>query len=162
MALQNVKADGNVPFIAGRSRYQLIGLDPAWIFHKMAAGVTFDKKMARTTLLTSPELDPSIENGSASFLELSEGGVFDTVATAKKSMVIEDLLNGGGATLDIVALKDLKAAQDGAGIETAPKFRDIPASFPFTLAPGETIRAFGGATGSIVGIYIRENAGALR
>lgn len=161
MAIENAKPDGNVPFIGPRGRFQLTGLEPAWIIQTMATATVFDKKLARTVALTAPELEPVVTAGKAKFSDLSQGGIFDTIATAKRSHVVEDILNAGGATLDIVTLEDLKIAQDGAGIHLAPKFRDVPGSFPFTLAPGETIRAAGAAAGT-VGLYIREDLKAIR
>jgi len=158
MALENVKADGNVPFIGPRGRFQLTGIEPAWIFQTMFAGVNFDKKLAITASETAPEVQPEVVGGKAEFKDLTEGGVFDTIATAKKAHIIEEILNGGSATLDIVRLEDLKATSP---IEDTPTFRVVPGSFPFKMAPGETIRADAGANGGSVGLLIREDAGSI-
>jgi len=162
MALQNVKPDGNVPFIGPRSRFSLTGFEPRWIFQTMFTSLQFDKKLARTASFLAPDLDPAVVAGKAEFKDLTEGGIFDTIATAKKAHVVEDIINPGSATLDIVRLEDLQSAQTGGDITTAPTFRSVPGSFPFTLSPGETIRANSGTAANPLGIFIREELRAIR
>jgi len=131
MALQNVKADGNVPFIGPRGRFRVLNLTSTWLVQEG----TLDGKRPRTASLTADELDPVVTAGRAEWKSLTEGGLFDLAGNHKEAVVLE-AMQIDGVTVSIVAL-------DGTTVLRPGPVNDN--SFPFKMAPGEMIRVSGGA-----------------
>ena len=129
-----------VPFIGPRARYNILGVNPSWIIHQMAAGSSFNGEAPRTAAIVADDLDPAISAGKAEFgdttVGLTEGGLFTLLGNYKQHveiLAIDD--TSGGSTKNIVA-------DDGTTV-----LRAVPAA-PFKLSPGEYLKITGGATGA--------------
>ncbi len=138
------KADGNVPFLgSGRKRYNVLSpRQSTWVFHEMAGGSALNGSYAKTGSLTKDEIDPVVTPGRASWTALTEGGLFSFVGNYRRSLICEAVDNAGTATLTLV---------NAAGT----LLRNMPTSFPFTIAAGEFIKATGGSAGAKVGFLLR-------
>lgn len=136
------KADGNVPFIGPRARYQILGLNLTWIYHRMAGGVMLNGAAPKTASLEPAAVDPTVSAGRAEYTDLTEGGLFTLLGNYRRAVLVEAVDNAAGATLTIV---------DSAGA----LLRNAPTA-PFKMAPGEYFKASGGAAGSYIGILVRE------
>lgn len=139
MPLQS-KADNNVPFLPGRSRFNLVNLTPTWCYHEMLAGATLQGVAPKKQTISAEETDPSVSAGLARYTNLTEGGLFVLQAQAKKALLVLAIDNPAGATVKIL---------NGAD---PSKFRTAPATFPFRVGPGEVIQATGGSTGGKIGV----------
>lgn len=138
------KADGNVPFLGnGRARYNVLSNRQAiWVYHEMTGGASLNGGYAKTASLTKDQIDPVITPGRAAWTALTEGGLFSFVGNYRRPLICEAIDNAGTATLTLVK-------SDGN------LSRNMPTTFPFTIAPGEYIKATGGAAGSKVGFLLR-------
>lgn len=141
------KADGNVPFIGPRARYQILGLNLTWIYHRMTGGASLNGAAPKTATLTPDQVDPVVSAGKAEFASLTEGGLFTLLGNYKRPVLVESVNNAAGATLTIVD-------KAGAQLRTAP-------TAPFKLAPGEYFKATGGSAGSYIGILVRDEGTEL-
>lgn len=145
MPLQS-KADNNVPFLPGRSRFNLVNLTPTWCYHEMVTGAALQGGSPKKETVSVEETDPSVSAGLARYTALVEGGLFSLQAQAKKALSILAIDNPAGA-----AVKILNGADPS-------KFRTAPTTFPFRVGPGEVIQASGGSTGSKIGVlYVIES-----
>jgi len=130
------KADGNVPLLPGRSRYNVVTTrSDTWVYHRGALDGTAPKTAASGTLVA----DPSVMGaGRAEWTTLLNGGLFTLVGAYRKPLICSAIDNSG-ATLTLVK-------EDGS------PSRAMPVTFPFTIAPGEVIKAVGGTA---VGLLLR-------
>lgn len=135
------KADNNVPFLAGRSRYNIVNTTPTWCYHKMS-GVALTGAAPRTAALTEAETDPVVTSGKAVFSNLTQGGLFTQQSKAKRPLVVEAIDNQAGATLTIMSSDNTT-------------FRAAPTTVPFKMAAGEIFKAVGGTSGGSIGILYR-------
>lgn len=138
------KADGNVPFLGGgRARYNVLSNRQAiWVYHEMAGGASLSGSYAKSATQTKDEIDPVIGPGRAAWTALTEGGLFSFVGNYRRPLICEAIDNAGTATLTLV-----KADGNPS--------RNFPSTFPCTIAPGEYIKATGGAAGGKVGFLLR-------
>jgi len=88
------------------------------------------------------DFDPVVTGGRAEFASLSEGGLFTLLAHYKRAMVVEAVDLSAGVTASIV---------DSTGADLRP----FPSTLPARLAPGECLKATGGATGGRAGFLVR-------
>ena len=135
------KADDNVPFLAGRARYQVLGTNPTWVYHEMAAGQTMAGEAPRSATKTEAEIDPTVGGGKARWADLTKGGLFTLLAHYKRAMVVEAVDNPGSATLAIVD-------STGANPRTPP-------AAPFRVGPGECLKVTGGGAAGKIGFLVR-------
>lgn len=140
------KADGNVPFIGPRKRYNVLTTNTIWNIHEMAGGATLDGTPPMTLTTDVASTDPTLKAGIAVWTNLTHGGLFTHLAHHKQPMVIEAVLNPGGATLTLVHSDD------------ASVFRAMPNTFPIKVSAHECVKATGGAAGSKIGILVRLDA----
>jgi len=135
-----------VPFIGPRSRYSLVGVSPSWLVQKMEASTQMDGGLPETASIEPADLDPQdITPGRALWKDLIKGGLF-AIGNLNKAIVVEEI-DTKEATFTITVT-------DKAGVF----IRNQPASFPFKLAPGESLKATTtGATtnGAEMGICVR-------
>ena len=138
------KADGNVPLLGGgRARFNVLSSRQSmWVYHEMAGGSSLNGSYAKSAAKTKDQIDPVITPGRAAWTALTEGGLFSFVGNYRRPLICEAIDNAGTATLTLVK-SDLSLS------------RNMPTSFPFTIAPGEYIRATGGAAGGKVGFLLR-------
>lgn len=148
----------SIPLTGPRPRVAVTGLNSVWVTQQMAAGQSFDKLLPRSSTVAAEDFDPEVSNGRVEYLELTEGGLFGSISALKVAHIVEKIENPGGATLDIVRSEDISSGDIG----NAPTYRSVPSDFPFTLAPGETIRANTGTAGSLISILIKQEAASLR
>jgi hypothetical protein len=145
MPLTGTQADNNVPQLAGRARYNILGMNPTWVYHEMATGATAAGEAPRSAAKTEAEIDPTVKAGRARWTDLTKGGLFTMLAHAKQPIIVEAIDNAGSATLTIV---------DSQGNQ----LRTVPNTLPFKVAPGECLKASGGASGGKVGFLVRIDA----
>ena len=93
-----VRADKNVPFKPGGFYANLVGLDPAWIFHDYSDGKKsngrFPAKPGDATFV-----DPDIiKAGFAQYSELISGGLFVQLGQALTGTRIYELILDGGCS----------------------------------------------------------------
>lgn len=136
------KADNNVPFLANRSRYQVVTTAPTWCYHKMAAGQALTGEAPQTATVVAANLDPVVISGRATYSSLIKGGLFTLQANARKNLLVEALDNQAGAAVTIVA-------RDGS------TSRNAPSTYPFKVGASEVIKALGGTTGGYIGVLYR-------
>jgi hypothetical protein len=136
------KADNNVPFLPGRSRYHLLGNNPTWIYHRMTAGSALDGTAPRTATTNEELTDPKVYPGEGSWENLTKGGLFTLLAKYGHPYIVDAVDNQAGATLSIVT-------QAGASI------RAVPGTTPFKVGAGEVLKATGGSTGGRIGFLVR-------
>jgi len=141
------KADGNVPFIGPRSRYNILGVQPTWVYLQMGTGAAMNGAKHRTALLDSNELEPVIGPARAQYgstLEgLTFGGFFSLLGNYGKAYVVEEVSFVGAVVFKI-------ADSEGVDIRTV-----ATPSYPMKLAAGEYIKLSGGTTGALHGIKVR-------
>lgn len=131
------KADGNVPFLPGRSRYNVVtDRSDTWVYHRG----TLDGLapfMAATPV--GGVADPTLmEPGRAEWTTLTHGGLFTLVGNQGKPLICS-ATDASGATLTLVR-------------KNGTLSRAFPTTFPCVIAPGEYIKAVGG---SAVGLLLR-------
>jgi len=134
------QADGNVPFLPGRSRYDIVNLTATWCYHRMAAGSTLSGEAPRTATTTEADTDPTVTGGRAEYKTLTKGGLFTLQAQMLAPLIVLALDNTANATLTLVMSGDPTLS------------RAVPTSLPFKIAAGEALKATGGSSGSYVGI----------
>lgn len=134
---------GNVPF-QNKPRYNIVGVNPTLITHKMKTTKNFDGYRASTAVLSVPLADPAVSAGKANFAGLEHGGLmFLGGNTARPAIVESYYAKNCTATYKIVAMDD-------ANIDTvAPltELRPLPAA-PFKLGPNECIQVTSTAAGA--------------
>ena len=141
MPIQNT-TEMNVPLIGPRSRYRILGLSAAWCLQKMATGSTFNGAAPRSASEDTDEIDPVVTGGQSLFDNLTEGGLFTLLASDKKPIVVDEVLNPGSATAVIIS-RD--------GLTTRP----FPTTTPFRVSPNEVIKVSGGTAASLFGVLVR-------
>jgi len=131
------KADSNVPFLPGRSRYSVVtSHGDTWVYHRGTLDGTAPK-VASTP--AGDYADPALmEAGRAEWLSLTNGGLFTLIGNQMKSLVCSAIDNSG-ATLTLVR-------------KNGTLSRAMPNVFPFVIATGEYIKAVGGTA---VGLLLR-------
>lgn len=139
------KADNNVPFTGARPRFSLLGLNPTWMVHQMAAGQTAAGERPRTASQSETQLDPVI-GGGAHWNALTKGGLFYHLGKGGKGYIVEAMSVAGG-TVTIV---------DEAGAVLRP----TPAA-PFRCGPGEFVKVVGGGAAARLAILVRLSADYL-
>lgn len=138
-----------VPLIGPRGRVKILGDNSAWVTQKMKAATTFTGDAPATDTVVAADLDPTISAGRAEYTELAEGGLFDILAKAGKSYVIEAVDNIGNAALTI---------EHPASGES----RDFPTDtngdivFPVHCGPGECPKGLNGTAATTLGFLVRE------
>jgi hypothetical protein len=141
------KADGNVPFIGPKSRYNILNTSPTWIRLQMAVGAVLDGTRPRTALTDEDSLEPVISAGRAQYGStvegLTKGGFFSLLGNYGKAYIVEDAVLPGTVVFTIVD-KD----QNLIRTVTTP-------SYPMSLAPGEFVKLTGGTAGSLFAIKVR-------
>jgi len=141
MPLHDSKADGNITFLPGRSRYSLVNITPTWCYHKMATGKTLNGKPPKHVGKTYEKTDPTIVAASvARYEDLEEGGLFSIQANSKCPLIVHAVENDAGASISLVLLADTNYT------------RAVPTT-PFKLGSGEAFVATGGSAGSSIGIF---------
>jgi len=135
-----VKRDGNVPPKPGGFYALLVGANPSWIRHEMAAGKQLNGKFPAKPAATLVDPD-SVKAGLAVYTLLEDGGLFVQHGQSPRGTVIHDINNDATATLTIVHISD-----------PATTLRSLPASFPFDLGQGEMIKATGGQLEKFIAI----------
>jgi hypothetical protein len=136
-----------VPFIGPRSRYNVLGVSPTWIYQDMDSAVFSHKKPAAG----GEPVDPAVVGGKAEYLVLDEGGIFSMVADRKKATEVLEV-DLGGATLEIHDWNTILAELGGGSASVA--VRSTPTA-PFLMGSSEVLVAIGDAGGR-VGILIKE------
>lgn len=139
-----------IELLPGRSRYNLVGRQPSWVYHKIAsAGLnTLAGGRPVTATESNPDLvAPSIVRGGyAEFTELTDGGLFYHLAKNKLPLVIYsmDLSNAGTITsIQTVSFSDpLVVLRDIQPL--------VALNIPFTVASGEMIQVI--SAGKVVGV----------
>ncbi len=137
-------ADGNVKLTPGRPKYNVVtDRNSVWVYQRMGTGKTFGgtKPMLAATPAADVADPATVTAGRAEWLNLETGGLFTLVGAQKKTLICEAIDNQAGATLTLVKM-------DGN------LSRNMPGTFPFTIAPGEVIKATGGSTGGSVGFLL--------
>lgn len=142
MPLQGTKADNNVEFLPGRSRYSIVNTTATWCFHHMAPGLVLAGDAPETATTDAAATDPVVVASTAEYKNLTKGGLFTIQAKAKRTLVIDAIDNAAGATLTIVGVAHGHS-------------RAAPTSVPFKLSAGEVFKAVGGSAGGYVGILYR-------
>ena len=142
MPLKDVKADGNVEFLPGRSRYNIVNTTATWCYHHMATGSTLSGEAPETLETDAAHTDPTVVASTAEYKELTKGGLFTIQAKAKRPLVVDAFINQAGATLSIVGVSHNHV-------------RDVPGTLPFKLTSGEVFKATGGSSGGYVGLLYR-------
>lgn len=133
-------SNARVPFTGAKGHVQLLSETAAWIYHNMAAG-TLDGTEPSTATTIPSETVPVVTSGRADYNSLTHGGLFVHPWIYKKSVIVEAIDNPGSATLLVV--------NPEAGTSRA-----APGTVPFSIAPGECLKAVGG---SKVGFMVRED-----
>jgi hypothetical protein len=133
-------SNARVPFTGTKGRIHLLSESAAWIYHNMASG-TLDGDEPSTATTTPSETVPTVKAGRADYNDLTHGGLFVHPWVYNKAVVVEAIDNPGSATLLVT--------NPAAGTNRA-----APASVPFTIAPGECLKAVGGTK---VGFMMRED-----
>jgi hypothetical protein len=129
-----------VPFTGSKGHSQLLSETSAWIYHNMASG-TLDGTEPSTASTIPSETIPAVTSGRADYNNLTHGGLFIHPWVYKRTVIVEAIDNPGSAALLIT--------NPEAGTDRA-----VPNTLPFSLAPGECLKAVGGAK---VGFMIRED-----
>jgi hypothetical protein len=145
MPWRNPYPDIEAPFRPGRAYYNVLTLEPTWVYHQMASGSTLDGTAPTTAALTADQCDPVVTGGSAVWSALTHGGLLTQLGNRKQPMIIDAIDNPGSATLTLVH-------RDGT------LSRNMPTSFPIKTSAGETIKASGGASGGKIGVLVRFDA----
>lgn len=120
----------NVPLRSGRYFANIVGHQPAWVYHTMASG-SLDGQAPATSSKGVGEVDPEVKAGMATFKDLTQGGLFTLLGHYKKPLVIEDM-DAGGGTVKVVD-------------QNKTEKRTI-SSAPHKLAPGEYLKVTGAAS----------------
>ena len=136
------KADNNVEFLPGRSRYSIVNTTATWCYHHMAPGATLNGAAPKTATKTPDQVDPTVKASMAEYKDLTEGGLFTIQAKARRPLVVDAVDNPAGATLTIVGVAHSHT-------------RAAPSTVPFKVTSGECLKAVGGSAGSYVGILYR-------
>jgi hypothetical protein len=131
------KADNNVPFLPGRSRYNYVtDRSDTWVYHR---GTINGTAAVKSSTPAGDYPDPDfVGPGRFEFTGLSGGGLFVGIGDLLKPLICS-AVDLTGATLTLVK-------KDGT------PSRAFPTIFPCVIAPGEYIKATGG---SVVGLLLR-------
>lgn len=134
------KSDGNVSFLPGRSRYNVVtDRSDTWVYHKMSAGSLTGVKPTVVGTPVGDASDPTLMGpGRAEWGDLTAGGLFTLVGNYNKPIVCS-AVDASGVTLTLVT-------------KAGTFIRNMPGTFPFVIAPGEYIKAVGGSS---VGLLLR-------
>ena len=138
------QADGNVKFTPGRAKYNVVtDRNAVWVYQRMNTGKTFTgtKPMLASTPAADVADPTTVSAGRAEWTTLETGGLFTLVAAEKKTLICDAIDNAAGATLVLVK-------------QNGDPSRNMPGTFPFTISPGEVIKATGGSAGGSVGFLL--------
>lgn len=122
----------NVPFLPGRSRYQIVGTKPTWVYHLGTLNGAKPLQAGKT----ADEVDPVVSAGRVEYQSLTEGGLFSHLGNYNEALVVEAVDVSGSVTL---------VTKDGTLVRNAP-------TAPFKVAPGEYLKV---ATGTKAGFLVR-------
>jgi hypothetical protein len=146
MPITGAKADGNVPFLPGRARYNVVtDRSFTWVFQKMLALHQFDGSAPTDQIDGSARdtFDPTtVRGGYASWDGCAHAGLWTLLSHYGRAMTVQEVSNAAGATLSTVD-------SSGAVLRTS-----LPAT-PFMLSPGECLKASGGTAGGAVGFLVK-------
>jgi len=141
------KADGNVPFIGPKSRYNVMGMQPTWNHLQMGTGVVLDGNRPRTATVSEDDIGPVISAGRAEYGSvadgLTQGGFFRHLGNYGHPYIIEDALLPGTTVFKIVDVE-----------KTLIRTVATPV-FPMSLAAGEYVQITGGTAGALFGLRVR-------
>lgn len=144
--MNNVKADGNVPF-QNRPRFSIVGLQPTTIIQKMVTATNFNGARAKTATIGADLLDPTVTRGEATWSDLTEGGLFYLGGKIARPAVVESYYSKNcTATFTLVKISDPSVTT-----------RAIPTT-PFKLGVDECIKVTSTGAGvpiPEVGIMVR-------
>jgi len=145
------QADGNVKLIPGRPKYNIVtDRNAVWVYQRMGTGKTFGgtKPMLAATPVADVADPSSVTAGRAEWTNLETGGLFTLVGLQKKALICDAIDNAAGATLTLVTASGALS-------------RSMPGTLPFTIAPGEYIKASGGSSGGSVGFLLTTSEKAI-
>jgi hypothetical protein len=145
--MNNVKADGNVPF-QNRPRFSIVGIQPTTIIQKMLTNIDFDGGRAKTVAQPNADLvDPTVTRGEALWSGLTNGGLFYLGGKIARPAIVESYYSKNcTATFTLVKISD-------PSIVT----RAVPTT-PFKLGVDECMKVISTGAGAPipeVGIMIR-------
>lgn len=146
MVLSLDQVNAGVPFLPGRARYNIVtDRSSTWVSHTMATGAALDGTYTQTATQSDPtQIDPVVTGGAAGWTNLTHGGLFTMLADTGREILIEGFTNQAGATFSTVD-------QSGNVLRSTLDLSVLPVK----LAPYETIKATGGATGGKVAFLVR-------
>lgn len=144
---------GNVPFQTA-PRYNIVGVNPTLITHKMKTAKDFDGKKASTAPGGSPLADPAVTGGHANFAGLEHGGLMFLGGNTARPAIVDSFY-----ALNCVPVYKI-VSMDDPNINTnnpLTSLRPMPAA-PFKLGKNECIQVVStGAAAPIpeVGFIVR-------
>lgn len=147
------KADGNVPHIGPRARYNIVGHSARWIFHIMENAIAPAGEAPATVAVGDPaDLDPVVSPGRADYGfptdKLVEGGLFTHLGKVGHAVILESAILPGNPKVETVDAS-------GTPLRVLAVLSSPLTGFPIRLGAGEYVKISGGTTGGDFGLFAR-------